>query len=113
MVLARQKAAQLGLNKNKSASNTTGAHLTNSTTPLITNVGSTTTSITVSAAETTTSVSAAVASAGLTLAEQAAEKLHAKLGYSKQNITESDPLENVSVTNGTETVRRLVLCYKF
>ncbi|TGZ60095.1 hypothetical protein CRM22_008741 [Opisthorchis felineus] len=111
LALARQKAAQLGINKNlgttapvtrADATQATAIAVLSGTTPPPT-VGPASASVAAAAA------AAAAVTTGITssrtLAEQAAEKLNAKLGYSKQTLAGSGE-EEPNAPSGSDVVRR-------
>ncbi|KAK4475983.1 hypothetical protein MN116_001219 [Schistosoma mekongi] len=102
LALARQKAAQLGLVKNLSSGN-----------PAVTQPNAFLSVTTVSDTNTASIAAAAAATIPLppaptsrTLAEQAAERLNAKLGYTKQTPNAGDEEGTSNTGAGSDMVRR-------
>ncbi|KAA3677808.1 ATP-dependent RNA helicase DDX46/PRP5 [Paragonimus westermani] len=114
LALARQKAAQLGLTKNLNmAAPVNRADAAQATTIALLS-GNTAASSSVGPAGAASAVAAAAAAAALgsgitssrTLAEQAAERLHAKLGYSKQGQAGSAGEDEAAPATGSDMVKR-------
>nr|CAH8869702.1 unnamed protein product [Trichobilharzia regenti] len=103
LALARQKAAQLGLVKNLTVGAPTTLQATTATTPS----ASDPTVVNTAAIAAAASIPIPPALASRTLAEQAAERLNAKLGYNKQGQASGDE-ENTasSAAAGSDIIRR-------
>ncbi|KAF5400783.1 DEAD box ATP-dependent RNA helicase [Paragonimus heterotremus] len=114
LALARQKAAQLGLTKNlNTAAPVNRADAAQATTiALLSGNAAASSSVGPAGAASAVAAAAAAAAAGSgitssrTLAEQAAERLHAKLGYSKQGQAGSAGEDEAAPATGSDMVKR-------
>ncbi|CAH8468106.1 unnamed protein product [Dicrocoelium dendriticum] len=113
LALARQKAAQLGLSKNLGAAATAArADAAQATTIAVLSGNAPSANLGPASAGAAAAAAAAAAAVGSgitssrTLAEQAAERLNAKLGYSKQAGQSGTGEDEATPTAGSDVVRR-------